>query len=140
VTHDGIHTCGESRRLPDGRHPRRRGGCRSASPDPDAAGWRDVENRAGARSIDRGAAAERITHLNRALAIIGELRASLDPAGGAIAGNLDNLYEFMSRQVLLAHVDPRVEILDGVSSLLSEIRSAWILIPQDARTRPAEIR
>jgi flagellar secretion chaperone FliS len=91
-------------------------------------------------SIDRGASADRITHLNRALAIIGELRASLDPAGGAIASNLDNLYEFMSRQVLLAHVDPRVEILDGVSSLLSEIRSAWILIPQDARTRPAEIR
>lgn len=89
---------------------------------------------------ERGAVADRITHLNRTLAIVGELRASLDPAGGVIAGNLDNLYEFMTRQILLAHVDPRPEILDGVTALLQEIRSAWILIPADARTRSADSR
>ena len=89
---------------------------------------------------ERGAAADRITHLNRTLGIIAELRASLDPAGGSIASNLDGLYDFMSRQILLAHVDPRTEILDGVTALLNEIRSAWILIPQDARTRASESR
>ena len=89
---------------------------------------------------ERGAAADRLTHLNRALAILGELRASLDPSAGAIAGNLDSLYDFMCRQILLAHVDKRTEILDGVTALLNEIRGAWNAIPPDARSRAVEAR
>jgi flagellar secretion chaperone FliS len=72
--------------------------------------------------------------LSAAVTIVEELRASLDlKAGGSLAANLDDLYDYMARQIINANLQNKVETLDEVSHLLREIRSAWILLPPEAR-------
>jgi flagellar protein FliS len=79
--------------------------------------------------LNRGDIAEKAKLLNRAVAIIGELRGSLDMSkGGAIANNLGELYDYMCRRLLTASSENRGELLDEVSMLLREIRSAWLAI------------
>ncbi|HLS82562.1 MAG TPA: flagellar export chaperone FliS [Steroidobacter sp.] len=74
--------------------------------------------------------------LHRAVSIIGELRASLDMgAGGSIAANLGDLYDYMCRRLLKAAGENRIELLDEVIRLLQEIRSAWVAIAPQARRR-----
>jgi flagellar protein FliS len=86
--------------------------------------------------MQRGDAAEKGRLLNRVVSIIGELRASLDmKAGGQIAANLADLYDYMCRRLLKATSENRVEMLDEVSNLLHEIRGAWLAIPAEARQR-----
>jgi len=64
--------------------------------------------------------------LNRVIQIIGELRGSLDLSKGAqIAANLDALYDYMTRRVLLASVKNNAEMLDEVSKLMRDVREAW---------------
>ena len=83
---------------------------------------------------ERGEKAEKCQHLQRALAIVGELRASVDrDSGGALAVNLDSLYDYLSRQLLRAHAVDDPSLLDHCSALVHEIRSAWIAIPPSAR-------
>jgi flagellar protein FliS len=73
--------------------------------------------------------AEKAQLLHRAVAIIDELRNSLNfKAGGEIAGNLDALYEYMCQRIMQANASNKPEWLDEVSRLLGEIRSAWLQI------------
>ena len=68
-----------------------------------------------------------------AISIIDGLRVSLDKtAGGEIAENLDMLYEYMSRRLLEANLHTDVTMLDEVTGLITEIKSAWDVIPPDA--------
>ena len=68
--------------------------------------------------------------MNRTVSIIGELRNSLDlKAGGQLAANLGELYDYMGRRLLKATAENRVEMLDEVSKLLHDIRAAWVAIP-----------
>jgi len=84
--------------------------------------------------IQNGALGEKIDLISTAIAIIDELRVSLDvKAGGPIAANLEDLYDYMCRQLVKANLNNRVETLDEVSHLLGEIRSAWIALPAEAR-------
>jgi len=77
-------------------------------------------------AIQRKAIAEKGENLSRAIAIIGGLRASLDQdKGGEIATNLDRLYEYMERRLLEANLKNDEAILDEVSGLLRDIKSAW---------------
>jgi flagellar secretion chaperone FliS len=81
-------------------------------------------------AIENGALEAKTRMLHRAVAIIDELRASLNfDAGGQIAQNMGDLYEYIGRQLLRANLDSRTDLLDEVSHLLREIRSAWIQIP-----------
>jgi flagellar protein FliS len=92
--------------------------------------------RAAQGCITRGEMGEKAQLLQRAVAIIGELQASLDlSAGGQIATNLSELYDYMTRTLLKATLENKVEMLDEVSKLLHEIRGAWISIPAEARRR-----
>lgn len=70
---------------------------------------------------------QKITHLNKALAIIGEgLRAHLDVrAGGEIARNLDDLYAYCSVRLLHANSQNDVSALDEIVELLSPLLDAW---------------
>jgi flagellar protein FliS len=68
---------------------------------------------------------ERNRHLERAVAIVGELRACLDLSYGALSRNLDDLYEFVSRQLLVGQLSSDVQPLEISASILQEIRSAW---------------
>ena len=84
----------------------------------------------------RGAITEQARLLHRAVAIVHELRASLDlKAGGALALNLDALYDYCCRQLLRAGIEKREEPLNEVANLLHEIRTAWIALPAQYRTR-----
>jgi flagellar protein FliS len=69
--------------------------------------------------------------LHRAVAIIDELRTSLDTKnGGSLAGKLHELYDYMCRELLQATVDNNVDRLDGVLNLLRQVRDAWVEIPK----------
>jgi|SRR5690349_22342033 len=94
-----------------------------------------VERLSTARGcMQRNETAEKARLINRAVSIIGELRTSLDlRAGGQIAANLAELYDYMCRRLLLATSENRIELLDEVSTLLHEIRAAWVAIAPDAR-------
>jgi flagellar protein FliS len=73
--------------------------------------------------------------LQRSVALISELRGSLDhQKGGALAQNLDNLYDYMARQLVRANAENRVGLLDEVAGLMTEIRMAWVAVPLALRT------
>ena len=91
-----------------------------------------MERIATARGLmTHGASAEKAQLLHRAVAIIDELRNSLDfKAGGELATNLDSLYEYMCHRIMQANGSNKPEWLDEVSRLLSEIRAAWLQVRQ----------
>jgi flagellar protein FliS len=68
--------------------------------------------------------------ISKAISIIDNgLRASLDKkAGGEIAGNLDALYDYMSRRLLQANLKNDVGIIEEVHRLLADLRGAWVAI------------
>lgn len=88
--------------------------------------------------IDRGEIAKKGTVIGQAISIVGGLRSSLDLSkGGEIAANLDNLYEYIERQLIQANLKNDVTIVDEVASLLLEIKTAWESIPVESRTKPS---
>jgi flagellar secretion chaperone FliS len=83
--------------------------------------------------------AEKSLLLRSAVVIIGELRANLDlRAGGAVAANLDDLYDYMCRQLRAANLQNRIATLDEVSHLLCAIREAWVVLPAQVRAVPGD--
>lgn len=84
--------------------------------------------------IQQGDITEKITRLTKALNILDGLRMSLNiEEGGEIAANLDDLYDYMQRQLVQANAHNDMGILDEVKSLVEEITSAWVLIPNEVR-------
>lgn len=65
--------------------------------------------------------------VSKAIMIIdGGLRASLNKqVGGEIAINLDELYGYMSNQLLMANLKNQPEKLEEVRGLLLELKQAW---------------
>lgn len=85
-------------------------------------------------AMERGETEAKSRLIHRAVAIVEELRASLNVAeGGQIASNLADLYEYCGRLLLRANLENRTETLEEVGNLLREIRSAWIQIPAASR-------
>lgn len=75
--------------------------------------------------------------ISQTVSIVGGLRSSLDFAsGGELATNLDNIYDYIERQLLLANIKNDISILDEVSKLLNELKTAWDAIPVDVRNKP----
>jgi flagellar protein FliS len=73
-------------------------------------------------------------YVSWAISIINGLRDSLDPqAGGDIASNLDNMYEYMTRRLMEANRTNDVAIMVEVISLLLEIKGAWDAMPEHVR-------
>jgi flagellar protein FliS len=86
--------------------------------------------------MQRGETAEKVRLLNRVVSIVAELRGCLDlKAGGQIAANLSELYDYMCRRLLAANSENNAQMLDEVSSLLHEIRGAWVAIGAQARSK-----
>lgn len=90
----------------------------------------------GRRCLGAGRIGEKCEHLRRALAIVDGLRLALDrERGGAIAGNLDALYDYIGRRLVQANAGNDAGMLEEIAGLLREIRGAWDAIaPQ--RTVP----
>jgi flagellar secretion chaperone FliS len=82
--------------------------------------------------------AERAQLLHRAVAILDELRNSLNFKAGELAHNLDALYEYMCTRLMQASASNKPEWLDEVSRLLNEIRSAWLQLPAQGRAQVAQ--
>lgn len=69
-----------------------------------------------------------------AMSIINGLRTSLDmDAGGAIAVNLDDLYEYMTRRLIDASAQNDADALTEVIDLMLEIKGAWDAMPDEVR-------
>ena len=91
--------------------------------------------------MQRGETGEKSRLRNRAVNLIAVLRGSLDlSAGGQIASNLNELYDYICRRLLKATSDNDVKILDEVCGLLGEVRGAWIAIPTEARGARAAVK
>ncbi len=75
--------------------------------------------------------------LHSCVAIIAELRGSLNLAqGGPLAQNLDGLYDYMIRQLMLGNLHSDTAKIREVLGLLHEIRSAWMAIGPTVRAAP----
>jgi flagellar protein FliS len=78
--------------------------------------------------------------IGQTISIINSLRSSLDmKKGGEVASNLDNIYEYMERQLVQANLKNDVTIIGEVSALLREIKSAWESIPTEARSKSPDL-
>ncbi len=79
--------------------------------------------------IEQGEFARKARLLHHATTLIAELRGSLNLAqGGELAANLDALYEYMIRRVLLANANNDPGPLREVLRLIAEVRSGWVAI------------
>lgn len=89
--------------------------------------------------MQRAEVKEKGSTISWAISIIDGLKASLDlEAGGEIANNLNDLYDYMERRLVEANITNSEDMLDEVSSLLLEIKSAWDVIPASVQQQHAE--
>lgn len=73
--------------------------------------------------------------LYRALAIIGELRKSLNlNEGGEIARNLDRLYLYMHEELVKGHLAKQAQPLERVRTLLTDLNSSWRQVAHQVKT------
>jgi len=87
---------------------------------------------------EHGEPARKTQALHSCITIITELRGSLNfEQGGPLAQNLSELYDYMMRQLLRAMTAKDLDCVREVSSLLGEIRGAWVAIgPQASQAKP----
>lgn len=72
--------------------------------------------------------------ISKAIEIVGGLQSGLNhEIDTPLVGQLDALYDYMSRRLLQANAGNDVGALDEVSGLLTQIRASWEAIPADAR-------
>ncbi len=82
--------------------------------------------------IERGEIEQRNRMINKAIGIIAGLQESLNMEAGEVAGNLELLYEYMTRRLFEANVKNDASILDEVMRLMGEIKTAWDGIRDEA--------
>lgn len=70
--------------------------------------------------------------INAAIDIIGGLQDSLNTDTGEVALNLERLYDYMIRRLFEANARNDLAILDEVTDLLVQIKSAWDGIRDEA--------
>lgn len=89
---------------------------------------------AGARgNLAAGDQAGKLRCLGGAIDIVEHLRLCLDPkAGGTIAGNLGELYDYMLRRLVQANADNDERPLIEVADLLRTLKEAWDAMPASA--------
>jgi flagellar protein FliS len=77
-------------------------------------------------AIDRSDTATKGASIGKAISIIGELQGSLrDIETNEVAGNLDRLYDYMSRTLLQANLESSNDKLNEVAQLIIEIKAGW---------------
>lgn len=79
-----------------------------------------------ASGIERADVNDKLRGINGAFAIIEHLRLILDhEQGGPLAGQLDSLYDYMLRRLLVINASNDQDALREVTSLLQTIKSGW---------------
>lgn len=91
-----------------------------------------IESLATAKGqIERGMIEEKSKSIARAGRIVVGLQGALDfDKGGDIARNLNDLYSYVTRRLFHVNAHNDLEALKEVHNLMSEIRSAWAMVPQ----------
>ncbi len=85
-----------------------------------------------AGSIERKDIQLRTQQINKACEIIVSLKGSLNfEQGGEIAGNLDNLYDYMLRTLMQANRENDVAKVKEVSELIATVSEGWSQIPAE---------
>jgi flagellar protein FliS len=81
-------------------------------------------------SMARAEIAMKGQNISRAIDIVGGLQGSLNrAAGGEIAENLSNLYDYMAGRLLVANIQNDESILDEISGLMIELKMGWDAMP-----------
>lgn len=90
------------------------------------------------KHMNDGDIAKKSAAITKASGIITDgLCAALDPhQGGEITSQLNALYDYMVRQLMLAHVNNQTPPLEEVLALLRELHDAWQQIGMTGRTAP----
>lgn len=84
--------------------------------------------------MQRGEVGPRGECISRAISIVDGLQLSLNlDIEDEIVANLEALYDYIGRRLLLANAHRDEAILDEVTSLLEEIKSAWDAMPVEER-------
>lgn len=82
--------------------------------------------------IERNEIEQRNNMLNSAIKIISGLQESLNMDAGEIAMNLERLYDYMTRRLFEANLKNDPVIVDEVIRLMTEIKTAWDGIREEA--------
>lgn len=90
---------------------------------------------AAARScVERKQTVRMAQFLHSSVVLIAELRGSLNlKNGGPLAQNLNELYDYMIRRLMLANLQANAGYMTEVASLLAEIRGAWVAIGPEVK-------
>ncbi len=89
-------------------------------------------------ALDAGQVEAKCAAINRAVRIVDEgLKASLDPAGGALARDLDELYAYVVMRLTRANLGNDAAGLDECLSLMQPLREAWAAIGPTVASRRA---
>lgn len=89
--------------------------------------------------IQRGEIAGKGEQIGKAISILGGLRENLDhEVGGALAADLEALYDYMERRLLEASLHSDMAMLDEVADILRPIKEGWDAItPETPVAAPA---
>lgn len=86
----------------------------------------ELSVRMAIRHMSEGDLVKKSAAITKASTIILDgLRAALDPQGGEIAQQLDALYDYMNKRLMLAHLRNETAPLEEVLELLRELHDAW---------------
>lgn len=88
-------------------------------------------------AIDRRDIAARRDALSRAMAIVGELKSTLDmERGGEVAQSLDRLYGYVTTRLLDAAMHQNGQAIDECRKLFDTLREGWRTVANGVQ-RPA---
>ena len=77
-------------------------------------------------AIERNEMESKAHLLGRVMEIIHTLQGSLNhDAGGEVATNLDRLYDYMNRRLLMASARNDVSMVDEVMALMLQVKQGW---------------
>ncbi|KEA64319.1 Flagellar biosynthesis protein FliS [Marinobacterium lacunae] len=83
-------------------------------------------------SVERGDKTSSSTAIGKAIAIIGELQASLrNKEGNELSQQLDGLYDYINRLLLQAGREQSQDKLDEAAQLIIPIKESWDKIPAE---------
>ncbi|RTR32582.1 flagellar export chaperone FliS [Shewanella atlantica] len=83
-------------------------------------------------AIENGDMATKGVNIGKAIGIISGLNSSLNmEAGGEMAGNVSDLYDFMLQRISDANINNDLQAIDDVCSILKTIKEGWDAIPPE---------